>query len=167
MLKTVAKFIRPYLPYLAVALLGALGETAADLLQPWPLKILFDNILRSEPLPPGIGGLLEPIFGPGASGILAFALSAVLAIAVVRGASSFMQDFFMPRASHWIMHDLRRRLYWHIQRLSMTFHDEGRVGELLSTLTTDIQVVRDLVESALVGLVVNTLTLLGMIAIMF
>src|SRR5215813_50719 len=167
MLKTVAKFIRPYLPYLAVALLGALGETAADLLQPWPLKILFDNILRGEPLPPGIAGWVGPIFGPGASGILAFALSAVLAIAVVRGASSFMQDFFMPRVSHWILHDLRRRLYWHIQRLSMTFHDEGRVGDLLSTLTTDIQVVRDLVESALVGLVVNTLTLLGMIAIMF
>ncbi len=166
MLMTLAKFIRPYAPYLALALLGALGETAADLLQPWPLKILFDNILRGEPLPPAIDGWLAPIFGQGASGLLAFAVSAVLAIAVVRGASSFMQDFFMPRVGHFILHDLRRQLYWHIQRLSMTFHDEGRVGELLSTLTTDIQVVRDLVESALVGLVVNTLTLLGMIIIM-
>src|SRR6266446_7925667 len=103
MLMTLAKFIRPYAPYLALALLGALGETAADLLQPWPLKILFDNILRGEPLPPAIDGWLAPIFGQGASGLLAFAVSAVLAIAVVRGASSLDRKSTRLNSSHLVI----------------------------------------------------------------
>ena len=107
MLSRFLKFIKPYLPYLALAFLGALGETAADLLQPWPLKILFDNILAGQPLPPAIDGWVAAIFGHGVGGILYFALAAVLAIAILNGASTFMQDFFMPRVGHWVLHDLR------------------------------------------------------------
>src|SRR5437879_13890283 len=102
MLMTLAKFIRPYAPYLALALLGALGETAADLLQPWPLKILFDNILRGEPLPPAIDGWLAPIFGQGTLGLLAFAVSAVLAFAVVSRVLFFFMVFFIVRVAYFV-----------------------------------------------------------------
>src|SRR5919106_736896 len=158
--------LRPYLLFLGLALLGALGETAADLLQPWPLKVLFDNIIVGKPLSPAVGGWVTAIFGAGVGGVLVFALSAVLAIAVLNGASAFMQDFFMPRVGHWVLHDLRRQLYWHIQRLELAYHDERRLGDLFSTITSDIQAVRELIESALIGLIVNSLTLVGMIAVM-
>src|SRR3989449_5269202 len=166
MLLRLGKFIKPYRAYLALALLGALGETAADLLQPWPLKVLFDNILAGKPLPPAIDGWVAALFGHGVGGILSFALLAVLAIAVLNGASTFLQDFFMPRVGHWVLHDLRRHLYWHIQRLELAYHNERRVGDLFSTITSDIQAVRELIESALIGLIVNSLTLVGMIVIM-
>jgi subfamily B ATP-binding cassette protein MsbA len=158
--------LRPYLLFLGLALLGALGETAADLLQPWPLKVLFDNIIVGKPLSPAVGGWVTAIFGAGVGGVLVFALSSVLAIAMLNGASTFMQDFFMPRVGHWVLHDLRRQLYWHIQRLELAYHDERRVGDLFSTFTSDIQAVRELIESALIGLIVNSLTLTGMIVIM-
>src|SRR5919198_6279801 len=161
-----AKCLRPYLPFLALALLGALGETASDLLHPWPLKILYDNVIAGKPLSSGIGSLVTAVFGDGAGAVLYFALSAVLAIAILNGASAFMQDFFMPRVGHWVLHDLRRQLYWHIQRLELAYHDERRLGELFSTITSDIQAVRELIESALIGLIVNSLTLVGMITIM-
>src|SRR5207245_2792680 len=166
MLLRLGKFIKPYRAYLALALLGALGETAADLLQPWPLKVLFDNILAGKPLPPAIDGWVAALFGHGVGGILSFALLAVLAIAVLNGASTFLQDFFMPRVGHWVLHDLRRQLYWHIQRLELAYHNERRVGELFSNITSDIQAVRELIESALIGLIVNSLTLVGMIVVM-
>src|SRR5881628_1575888 len=166
MLLRLGKFIKPYRAYLALALLGALGETAADLLQPWPLKVLFDNILAGKPLPPAIDGWVAALFGHGVGGILYFALAAVLAIAILNGASTFLQDFFMPRVGHWVLHDLRRQLYWHIQRLELAYHNERRVGELFSTITSDIQAVRELIESALIGLIVNSLTLVGMIVVM-
>jgi ATP-binding cassette, subfamily B, bacterial len=168
-MRILVKFVqclRPYLLFLALALLGALGETAADLLQPWPLKVLFDNIFAGQPLPPILSGPVTAIFGESPTGVLSFALSAVLAIAILNGVSAFMQDFFMPRVGHWVLHDLRRQLYWHIQRLELAYHDERRLGELFSTLTSDIQAVRELIESALIGLVVNSLTLIGMVAIM-
>src|SRR5437867_3479260 len=138
MVMRLATFIKPYLTYLVLALLGALGETAAGLLEPWPLKILFDNIFGGQPLAPAISEWVSVMFGHGAGGILYFVLAAVFGIALLSAVSTFMQDFFMPRVGHWILHDLRRKVYWHIQRLSMGFHDEARVGELLNTLTTDI-----------------------------
>src|SRR5438093_13511001 len=160
------KCLRPYLLFLTLALLGALGETVSDLLHPWPLKILFDNIIAGKPLPPMIGGVVTSMFGESVAGVLYFALSAVLAIAILNGASAFMQDFFMPRVGHWVLHDLRRQRYWPLQRLELAYQDERRVGDLFSTITSDIQAVRELIESALIGLIVNSLTLVGMIVVM-
>ena len=51
-LRPLLQFIKPYRTLLALALLGVLGETVADVLQPWPLKLLFDNIFADRPLPP-------------------------------------------------------------------------------------------------------------------
>jgi ATP-binding cassette, subfamily B, bacterial len=159
------KFLRPYRGYLAVTALAALAQMAADLAQPWPLKFIFDNIFKNNPLPAPIAKLTAATFGDSETGILYFALFGVLAIAVVGSAASFVQGFFMPRIGHWIMHDLRRQLYWHIQRLSLAYHDERRLGDLMGTLTGDIQAVREFIESAALGMVVNAVVLAGMIAI--
>jgi subfamily B ATP-binding cassette protein MsbA len=161
-----ARLLKPYRAFLALAMVGALGETVADLLQPWPLKLLFDHVFSSKPLPPAVVRWVTTVFGQGSPGLLYFVLSATLGIALLNAGSSLMQDLSMPRIGHWILHDLRRQLYRHIQRLSLAYHDERRMGDLMSTLTGDIQTVRELIESALVGLVVNSLTLVGMVAIM-
>ena len=162
-----ARFLKPYRFYLAAAFLAALGEIAADLLQPWPLKFVIDNILKKQPLPHGVARYVAPVFGASDMGILYFALSSVLAIACLGAAASFAQDYLMPRIGHWVMHDLRRQLYWHIQCLSLSYHNEQRLGDLMGTLTGDIQVARELIDSALLGLVVNSLALGGMVLIIF
>ena len=166
MLRAVTRFVKPYRAFLALAFLGALGETLADLLQPWPLKLLFDQIFNNRPLPAAISAFVTKAFGQQALDLLYFVLFAVVGIAALNAWASYIQDFFMPRISHWVIHDLRRQLYWHIQGLSLTYHDERRMGDLLNTLISDIQAVRELIEHALIGLAVNSLTLVGMIAIM-
>src|ERR1700687_167153 len=64
------------------------------------------------------------------------------------------------------MHDLRRTLYQHIHGLSLAEHDEKRTGDLISRVTSDIEAVQDFITSALLGMLVNSLTLLGMIGVM-
>ena len=50
--------LRPYWKYLLVALLATLGDAAAGLLQPWPLKLVFDNVLQAkQQLPPVLAHL--------------------------------------------------------------------------------------------------------------
>ena len=166
MLGAIVKFVKPYRAFLAVAFLGALGETIADLLQPWPLKLLFDQVFSHRPTPPALAAFVTAVFGPQVGGLMAFVIVVVIGIATLNAGSSYTQDIFMPRISHWVIHDLRRQLYWHIQGLSIAYHDAQRMGDLLSTLTADIQAVREMIEQALIGLVVNSLTLIGMIAIM-
>src|SRR5436309_1572434 len=160
-----ARFLKPYRFYLAAALLAAFGEIVADLLQPWPLKFVIDNILRKQPLPHGVARYVAPVFWTSDMGVLYFALSSVLAIACLGAVASFVQDYLMPRIGHWLMHDVRRHLYWHIQGLSLSYHNEQRLGDLMSTLTGDINVARELIESALLGLLVNSVALSSMILI--
>ncbi len=162
-----ARFLKPYRFYLAGAVLAALAEIAADLFQPWPLKFIIDNILKKRPLPGGLERYVGPIFGTSDIGILYFALFSIVAIACLGAVASFTQDYLMPRIGHWVMHDLRRQLYWHIQGLSLSYHNEQRLGDLMGTLTGDIHAARELIESALLGLLINSLALGGMIFIVF
>ena len=65
------------------------------------------------------------------------------------------------------MHDLRRTLYSHIQRLSLAYHDQKQTGDLISRVTSDIDAIQSFIASGLLGALVNSLTLCGMIGVMF
>ena len=69
--------------------------------------------------------------------------------------------------SQLVSHDLRLTVYNHIQRLSLADHDEAQTGDLITRVTSDIEAVQDFINSALLGIFVNILTLLGMMAVMF
>ena len=61
---------------------------------------------------------------------------------------------------------LRRTLYHHIHRLSLAEHDETRTGDLIGRVTRDIDSIQDFVTTALLGIVSNALTLVGIIGVM-
>ena len=65
------------------------------------------------------------------------------------------------------MHDLRRTLYQHIHHLSLAEYDEQRTGDLISRVTGDIAAVQDFITSAMLGILVDVLTIAGMIGVMF
>ena len=58
-------------------------------------------------------------------------------------------------------------VYQRIQRLSLAEHGESRTGDLLTRVTSDIDAVQDFITSALLGIVINLLTLGGMLGVMF
>jgi ABC-type multidrug transport system fused ATPase/permease subunit len=69
--------------------------------------------------------------------------------------------------SQWVGHDLRRTVYQHIQRLSLAEHHESRSGDLIMRMTSDISSIQDFINSALLGILVNVLTLAGILGVMF
>jgi ATP-binding cassette, subfamily B, bacterial len=163
-----AGLLRPYWKYLLVALLATLGDAAAGLLQPWPLKLVIDNVLHAkQQLPPALAHLVDALFGAGQLSVLYLALALVVAIAVLSGISTFAESFIMARVANWVLYDLRRRLYWHVQHLSLSYHGERRVGDLMSTVTGDVQLVLDLIAEGVLDFMINVLTLLGMTVVMF
>ncbi|HEY3024568.1 MAG TPA: ABC transporter ATP-binding protein [Pyrinomonadaceae bacterium] len=98
---------------------------------------------------------------------MTFAAVAVLGIALVGAISSYTEKYLTTSVGQWVMHDLRRTLYHHVQRLSLAYHDQKRTGDLISRVTSDIDAIQSLISTTLLGLVVNVLTLVGMIAVMF
>jgi ATP-binding cassette subfamily B protein len=163
----IVDLLRPHWTALVLAFCAVLGETLTDVLEPWPVKIVVDNLLQHKRLPGWIGKLVTSLFGDNPYAILNFAVGAVAAIAVVGALSSYFEKYLTTSVSQWVTHDLRRLLYNHIQRLSLAEYDERRTGDLISRVTSDIDAVQDFVNSALLGILVSVLTLMGMIGVMF
>src|SRR5579863_271437 len=163
--RTIVDFLRPHWKALALALLAVVGEAGADLLEPWPLKIVLDYLLQSKRPPPWMGVVLRWI-GHEKLAVLNFAVVAVALIAVVGAASSYLENYLTTSIGQWVMHDLRRTLYHHIQRLSLAEHDEKRTGDLISRVTSDIEAIQSFITTALLGILSSALTLVGIIGIM-
>src|ERR687883_299124 len=162
-----ARLVRPYWKYFIVAVLAVLGDTATNLLQPWPLKMVFDNVFRAKPLAPELATPIAAVFGPGREGVLYFALAATVVLVILGGLCTFIQSFVMVRIASGVLFNLRQRLYWHILRLSLSFHEGRRTGDLSRTLMNDAQYVQEMIASGALDFAVSMLTLLGMVVVMF
>jgi ATP-binding cassette, subfamily B, bacterial len=165
----IQSLLSPHWKLLTVGLLAVTGEGLADLLQPWPLKIVLDSVLRRAPVTKWewLNDWVVSITGGDRLATLKFAALAALAIAVMGALCSYVEKYSTTSVGQWVMHDLRRTLYSHIQRLSLSYHDQKQSGDLLSRVTTDIDAIQSFVASGLLGALVNSLTLLGMVGVMF
>jgi len=146
------ELLRPHWKALSLALLAVIGETVTDLLEPWPLKIIVDNLLQSKPLPPWLTAIVSQMVGHNKFAVLNFAVLSVAVIAMVGAVSSYAEKYLTTSVGQWVMHDLRRTLYQHIHHLSLAEHDEKRTGDLISRVTSDIEAVQDFITSALLGM---------------
>ena len=163
----IVHLIRPHWKALTIALVAVLGVTLTEIVEPWPLKIVVDNLLQSKKLDGWLGHFVSGVFGQDKLAILNFAVASVAVIAVVGAISDYVETYTTNSVSQWVAHDLRRTLYNHIQRLSLTEYDQTRTGDLISRVTSDIGAIQDFINSALLGMLISTFTLLGMIGVMF
>src|SRR5881394_1356912 len=161
----IADLLYPHWGTLSLAFIAVIGESVTDLLEPWPLKIVFDHVFGSKRMPDWLASVVSFI-GTDKFSILNFAVLAVIIIAIFGALSSYLEKYLTTSVGQWVMHDLRRVLYSHIQRLSLSYHDQKRTGDLISRCTTDIDAVQSLVSQVLLGMLVNVLTLVGMMLVM-
>jgi subfamily B ATP-binding cassette protein MsbA len=150
---------------MTVAFLAVAVAAGTELLEPWPLKIVLDYLLQGRHLP-GWAMVVVGWIGKDKLAVLNFAVVAVAVIAIVGAASSYLETWLTTTIGQRIMHELRRTVYSHIQRLSLAEYDEKRTGDLIGRVTDDIESVQDFVTTALLGIVTNIFTLVGMIGIM-
>src|SRR5262245_25067569 len=159
--------LKPHWWSLTLAFLAVIRESVTDLLEPSPLKLVLDNVLGSKRLPDWLAPAVYAVAGRDKLSILGFAAFSVVAIAIVGAVSSYFEKYLTTSVAQWVSHDLRRTLYHHIQRLSLAYHDNKRTGDLISRITSDIDTVQDFISQVLLGFLVNVLTLVGMLAVMF
>src|SRR5947207_11171691 len=155
----------PHWGTLSLAFIAVLGESITDLLEPWPLKIVFDYVFGAKRMPDWLASIVSYL-GTDKFSILNFAVLAVIVIAIFGAVSSYVEKYLTTSVGQWVLHDLRRVLYSHIQRLSLSYHDQKRTGDLISRVTTDIDAVQSLISQVMLGMLVNVLTLAGMMIVM-
>jgi len=164
---TIRELLKPHVAALAMGFIAVVGEGVANLLEPWPLKIVLDSVLRPRPVHGWLNHLIQYTAGDDKFAILKFACAAVLGIAILDAVSSYTEKYFTTSVGQWITHDLRRTLYSRIQQLSLAYHDEKRSGDLISRVTSDIDAIQSFINTALLGAMINLITLVGMIGVMF
>ena len=162
----ITDLLYPHWLTLTLAFIAVIGESITDLLEPWPLKMVFDYVFGSKAMPNWLDGVVSFI-GTDKLSILNFAVLAVITIAIFAAISSYFEKYLTTSVGQWVMHDLRRVLYGHIQRLSLSYHDHKRTGDLISRVTSDIDAVQSLISNVMLGMLVNVLTLMGMVLVMF
>ena len=80
--------------------------------------------------------------------------------------AAYLNAYYTVNIGQWIAHDLRQRMYAHLQRLSMSYYDRQQVGPLVSTITDDINAVQDFISTSLLDILIDRLTIVGMLAVM-
>src|SRR5258708_39996561 len=108
------ELLRPHWKTLSLALLAVIGETITDLLEPWPLKVVVDNLLQSKPLPPWLTSIVSGVAGQNKFAVLNFAVLAVALIAVAGAISSYTEKYLTPSVGQRVVHDLRLTLHQHV-----------------------------------------------------
>lgn len=164
---SIRALLRPHLGELVLGFIAIVGESIADLLQPWPLKIVLDDVLRSHNSHAWTMRQIERFVGSDKTAILEFACVAVLAIAIFDAICTYGEKYLTTSVAQWVSYDLRLTIYAYIQRLSLAFHDQKRTGDLISRVTDDIENIQSFIMNGLLGVLINVMTLLGMIAVMF
>ena len=156
--------VRPYRALLALAFVAMAIESAATIWEPWPLKLIVDNVLGGKPLPAALAGWA--IFGTSPLAILNAAVLALIAITALGAAGSFAQKYLSASVGQRITKDLRQALYHHVQTLSLPFFETRRTGDLIVRVTSDVDAAQSFFSTALLSIAMDVLTLGGMLAVM-
>jgi ATP-binding cassette subfamily B protein len=159
---SLAGLLRPHWPLLAIAAAAMLVQGLTELLEPWPLKVIFDYVLGERPLPP----MLAPwVAGGDRLRVLDLAAAAVVAIAAVNAVSAYVDKYFSSMVGKRVGFELRHRLYHHVQRLSLSFYEKRQTGDMVVRLTSDIDAAEDFI-AAILQIALDLVTILGMTAVM-
>lgn len=156
--------LRPHGVLIGGSLGALLMEVALRLLEPWPLKFVFDRVLVPQRNPgpswPWLGSL-------DAGTVVVLAAVAVVAITGARAGFAYLSTVGFAMVGNRVTTDLRNELYRHLQCLSLSFHSRARAGDLVVRVISDVGLLQDVAGTALLPLVGSLLVLVGMVAVMF
>lgn len=158
------RYARPHWRSLLVLIVAMLANIALDLLRPWPIKLVVDNVLGHSGLP-SVLSWLPGVHG--AKGLLGWVVVATLLIFLLGTVTNMAYTYFSLRLGQRMTYSLAADVFAHLQRLSLLFHTRRPVGDLISRVTGDTWCVNTLVTDAAVPAVQSLVTLVTMFAVMW
>ena len=175
-IRRVLKRFRPFMkgqgPLMAGSLIALLLSTLMRVAEPWPLAFVIDHVLGGKPTAspdgPAWGGLVgELVSGLGIMGVVVLAGVSVVVFAALRALAGFLSTVGFARIGNVVLSRVRNVLYNRLLRLSLSFHQSQRSGDLALRLVNDVGQLREVTVSALLPMLANVFILVGMFGVMF
>jgi subfamily B ATP-binding cassette protein MsbA len=163
----IRQLLLPYRFQLLVILAAMIVETVANLAAPWPLKVIIDDVAGHGHSSPVFLHIEAAFAGTQKMRLAALMAVSFLVIAIIGAITGYIDNYITESVGQRVAHDLRMRTYHHLQRLSLSYYNTHATGGLLSTITTDIQTVQSFASSSTLDIVVDLLTIVSMLGLMF
>src|SRR5512143_89981 len=149
LLARVLAYARPYMRQIIGMLVAILMTTGLSLLSPLIFRTMIDKVLPAK----DIGQLI----------MLAVAL---LLIPVFSGLISVLQRRWNSAVGEGVIYDLRVALFARLQRMSLRFFTNTKVGELMSRLNNDVVGAQNAISNTIVSIVTNLVEAVAILAVM-
>jgi ATP-binding cassette, subfamily B, bacterial len=165
--RTVRRFgpyVRKQRSLIGIGSTALAAEVIFRLLEPWPLKFVFDRIIQPVPGRSATGWDFADGIDP--LTLLAVAAVGVAALAGLRAAASYVATVTLALAGNRVLSEVRGELYRHLQRLSLSFHSKARGGDLITRVVGDVGRLQEVAVTAALPLVTNVVTLTAMAMVM-
>ena len=149
LVRRLVDYLLPYWRQVALSFVAILVGAAAQLAQPYLMKIAIDRYIAT--------GQLAPLDR------LAALYFVILVVAFI---ADYGQTWTMQLTGQKLMFDMRMALYGHLQRVDLKYYDRNPVGRLMTPVTSDVDVLNDLFTSGVVAVFGDVFTLAGIMAVM-
>jgi ABC-type multidrug transport system fused ATPase/permease subunit len=143
-------YIAPYKPLAASALGLAMLTTLLELVPPWVLKVLIDDVL-----------------GAGKAGWFGWLVAALLSAYLLRGLCNMGRIRLNNRLEQRVVYDMRDHVYRRLQMLSLDYFEDRATGEIMSRVNNDVNNMERIFIDGIEQFTVAALTLVGIATMMF
>ena len=148
--KRLLGYSKPYVKRIVLAMIASLGVAATDVAVAKLVQPLVDHVLS-----------------PDGASLIDMVPWVVIGLALLKGGSRYIQEYFIKTAGQMVVQDLRNDLYRHTLRLSMGFYSRMPSGTIVSRIINDIATLQKSAADELVAVVRESLTLVGLVFLLF
>jgi ATP-binding cassette, subfamily B, putative efflux pump len=169
-------FVRPHLWLVAGAALTGIGKFTLPLAFPLAFKYVIDVLISAKPNLDGINLLIDRwcsdlvhLAGttPTAEHKLAALSVVLLALYAVQSIVSYYRNYWAGIAGNRLIFELQCKLFEHLQQLSHAFFDRNPSGAIVSRVLNDVQQARELIDSALIDVWMDAVSLALVVVVLF
>jgi ABC-type multidrug transport system fused ATPase/permease subunit len=154
LIRRLLQILAPYKWWYVCGLLVAMSQVASDMVGPWFVGTMVNYVTRYGT------GILDPMPTDGAA--IRWAVQHVglwMGVIIVGLGFTWLNIWIAVRTGERVQFDIRRRVFAHLQKLSMSYYDKHKLGRIISRCTSDIASLREINVWGLHHVVINVLVL--------
>ncbi len=149
-IRRIWRFVRPYRTQIFIAVVAVLTFTLSQIALPLTIRYAIDHGMA-------VGGADRHV--------LTLAVAGFGLTILVNYAASYVQEMVVGRVAEGVLFDMRRAMFSHLQRVSLSFMDKTEVGRLMSRLQGDVNSMQEFLETSVLS-VGDIVLLFGIISVL-
>lgn len=149
-------FVKPYWKWIVLTIIVGIIKFGIPLVLPLLLKYIIDDILLAQlSIEEKLNSLTTVMIG------------VFILFTVVRAPIEYWRQYLAQWVSNKVLYDIRDQAYSHIQRLSLSYFHNHKAGEIISRVINDVEQTKSFVETGLMNVWLDTVTILLALFVMF